>query len=292
MEEELFRLIQLDNEKKLIEYLNKNRELIDWKKVIIDETKPLNSNGYYILGRKYLGGFGVKIDYQKAFYYCELSAKRGHSGAICNLGFMYMKGLGIKKDYRKALSYFKLSAKQNNASAQNNLGWMYLNGFGIEKDYGKAIYYFELSIKQNFPKAQNNLGCIYLGGLGVEKDYQKALYYFELSAKQNDPSAQYYLGCIYKKGLGVEKDIKKALYYFVLSAKRDNQDAINEFKAILRNEENYLDIIEYIYQSFKLKNENSTLLEKIKKMKIELDCIPERGDVYFKAKKHFEDHKN
>lgn len=217
MEEELLKLIKLNDENKVIKYINDNFESIDWKKIIIDETKPVNSIGHYILGYKYRRGLGVESNDKKAFYYCELSAKQGNS------------------------------------------------------------------------HAQYGLGCLYESGIGVEKNNRKAFYYYELSAKQKNPYGQNNLGYMYQYGSGVERDEKKALYYFGLSAKQGSIYGRRHFREILKNNKNYLDIIESIYlKNFELEDKIIALEEKMEEIKY----IPGYGQIYFEARKHFEDNKN
>lgn len=90
-----------------------------------DEGKPgvgyaAASAGY--LGRMYLRGEGVKVDYALAKGWFERGAENGDRESINSLGIMYRDGLGGKADPNKALSYFNHAAGQELAEAQVNVG--------------------------------------------------------------------------------------------------------------------------------------------------------------------------
>ena len=115
----------------------------------IEAIKNLSDTGgayvQYVLAFMYLEGVGVEKDEEKAFEWCEKSAKLNYAPAQFNLAWMYLKGVGVEKDEEKAFEWCEKSAKLNNAPAQNNLAWMYLNGIGVEKDEEKAFEWYEKS---------------------------------------------------------------------------------------------------------------------------------------------------
>lgn len=90
---------------------------------------------------------------------------------------MYLGGSGIRQDYDQARSLFEKSAQQNNASAKANLGAIYehgYDGYGVRQDYAQAKIWYEKAAKQNDAIGQFNLGTMYLHGNGIPQDYVKA----------------------------------------------------------------------------------------------------------------------
>ena len=89
-----------------------------------DENKPVGfaaaSAGY--LGRMYLRGEGVKVDYAVARAWSERGAEHGDREAHNGLGIMYRDGLGVKSDLAKSLAHFNVAAGQELAEAQVNIG--------------------------------------------------------------------------------------------------------------------------------------------------------------------------
>lgn len=89
-----------------------------------EDRKPVGyaaaSAGY--LGRMYLRGEGVKIDYAIAKMWFERGADQGDRECHNGLGIMYRDGLGVKSSAQVALVHFTAAAGQDLAEAQVNLG--------------------------------------------------------------------------------------------------------------------------------------------------------------------------
>ena len=184
----------------------------------IEAIKNLSDTGgayvQDILVWMYSNGIGVKKDEEKAFEWCEKSAKLNFARAQSNLAWMYLNGRGVEKDEEKAFKWCEKSAKLNFAPAQYALAWMYSNGIGVKKDEEKAFEWCEKSAKQNFAFAQFALALRYSNGRGVEKDEEKAFEWCEKSAKLNYVPAQLALAWMYSSGRGVEKDEEKASEWY------------------------------------------------------------------------------
>ena len=89
----------------------------------------------------YLFGVSVKQDYNKAFYYAELRAKKGSNPANdWLLSNLYFEGKGTKKDFKKAFYLALDTAKQNPdfKEAVERVIQCYKEGLGVEKDLEKA----------------------------------------------------------------------------------------------------------------------------------------------------------
>ena len=70
----------------------------------------------------------TELDYERAAYWFDLSAKQGHKIALYNLGIAYKNGYGVNKDLVKATEYIRKSAEMGNALAQRNYGDMFRDG--------------------------------------------------------------------------------------------------------------------------------------------------------------------
>jgi SEL1 protein len=89
-----------------------------------DEQKPVGfaaASAAYI-GRMYLRGEGVKVDYALAKAWFDRAAEHGDREAHNGLGIMYRDGLGVKPDIAKAMAHFNAAAGQELAEAQVNVG--------------------------------------------------------------------------------------------------------------------------------------------------------------------------
>ena len=91
-------------------------------KVFAERGNPIAQAG---LGSRYSLGYGVKQDYEKAFYWHKKSAEQGNAGGQAALAQQYQEGLGIRQDYSKAFYWYKKSADQNHEIAQRQVGIMY-----------------------------------------------------------------------------------------------------------------------------------------------------------------------
>lgn len=96
------------------------------------------------------------IDYERAAYWFDLSAKQGHKTALNSLGICYKYGYGVNKDLVKATEYIRKSAEMGYAIAQLNYGDMFRDGevwLQTEPDSisGES---FLINVKPNIEKAK------------------------------------------------------------------------------------------------------------------------------------------
>ena len=80
---------------------------------------------------------GQAKDVDKAFYWYELSAKRGNARALGGLASCYIHGIGVARDTTKGLAMRVESATRGNAFACAALGSHYFTGsrkVGVTKD--------------------------------------------------------------------------------------------------------------------------------------------------------------
>ena len=77
-----------------------------------------NSEAQYRLCTVYRRAHGVKKNIEKAFEYCNESAKQGHLLAQVRLGLMYKKGEGTKKNLTLAFMWLDVASNKKNRFAK------------------------------------------------------------------------------------------------------------------------------------------------------------------------------
>ncbi|KAH9485480.1 putative Sel1-like repeat-containing protein C1B3.10c [Psilocybe cubensis] len=116
---------------------------------IKDDKRPVNhatlAAGY--LGRMYLRGEGVAVDYSMAKAWFERGAEHGDRECHNGLGIIYRDGLGVKPDTKKSVAHFNIAAGQELAEAQVNIGKYHYN----RGELTLATTYFETAIRYGSP---------------------------------------------------------------------------------------------------------------------------------------------
>ncbi|KFX94284.1 hypothetical protein V490_04419 [Pseudogymnoascus sp. VKM F-3557] len=137
------------------------------------------------------------------------------------LGRMYMRGEGVDVNYDKAVHWFRRGITGGDAGSQNGLGLMYLHGLKVSKDATKAADLFRAAADQDYAPAQVNLAKLHLDQ-GRTDDIQIARSYFELAARYGNIEAYYYLAEIANFGLGRDRSCGlAAAYYKTVSEKAE-----------------------------------------------------------------------
>ena len=108
---------------KIEELAQKENDILIKKITELAENKEDNEGYYnYLLGQFYQWGFGVEIDYQKAFNYYETAVELGCYKAYYRVGYAYLEGKVVEKDLEKAFSYMKEGADRGDSEADY---WIY-----------------------------------------------------------------------------------------------------------------------------------------------------------------------
>lgn len=199
--------------------------------------------------------------YADAAAWFEKAAEQGLITAKNNLGIMYYSGYGVPIDYQKAYDLFLPCAEQGIVQAQFSLGTMFEDGYGVERDKQKAFDYYMQSASAGYAPAQTYVGDSYLHGAGVAADPKEAFRWYSLAAEQGDFSAQFWLGYMYENGIGVEKNDQLAAMWYGKSAEKtraikesvsnDNQTADNQTKESHLTPEEQL----HLYRQFLLRGD-------------------------------------
>jgi TPR repeat protein len=174
------------------------------------------------LGAMYQYGYGVPVDYSRAFDWYQRAAVQGDPEGEVDLGLMYERGLGTSQDTVKALEWFHRSADKNGSAAELQLAIAYERGLGVRPDHGQASAWLAKSLAQHYPPAEAYAGYLAYTGQGEPRNLKRALVLFHTAAYRDDAVGDFYLGKMYFEGDGVTKDYVAA---YALSIAARNQRA-------------------------------------------------------------------
>ncbi len=179
------------------------------------------------LGYAYLyGQEGLKIDYEKAFYFYELAANQNDPIGLNNLATLYYNGVGVKRSPKKAAEIFIKASKLGNADAATNLGFMYLSGNGIEKDIAKGQQYLEQAASKGNVLAGFMTGYAYYKGFNRQINYHIAAPLIKKAADEGLDEAQLTIADMYIKGQGYPRNYNIAVKYLLKAYKQGNVEAM------------------------------------------------------------------
>jgi TPR repeat protein len=188
----------------------------DGKESIRLITKAANQNyvpAEYQLGRIYLYGRGLNIDYALALLWESKAAERGDPRAQRDLAFMYERGFGVAADPAKAAEWNQKAAAQGNAEAQMHLAKALDDGAGVKKDAKEARELYAKAARQEQPAAQLELARQSAG----QGNCPVAVHWYEEAAGHGEAQAMYELGRLYLGKCGPDKD--KAFTWFTIGSR-------------------------------------------------------------------------
>lgn len=220
-----------------------------------------NVEANYLLGYFYDFGYGVKINYEKAYDYYLFAAENGHAHAQYDVGFAFRYARGIERNLEKAIYWFKKSAALECDAGQYELANCYWDGIGVEEDRGLATEYYLKAYEQGYIKAGYGLVQCYYYGLGIDNTIIKDFIenYINID-KENDDDFLFVLGELYYAGNLVKQDYSKAVkcfekakdgceyhmyyhlaecYFYGLGVKRDLDKAFENYRLAAYNDNIY-----------------------------------------------------
>lgn len=182
----------------------------------------------YELGRIYLYGRGVNIDYAQALVWERKAAEQGDPRAQRDLAFMYERGFGVEADPAKAAEWNQKAATQGNAEAQLHLAKALDEGSGVNKDAQEARRWYSKAARQEQPAAQLELARQSAG----QGNCLVAVHWYEEAAEHGQAQAMYELGRLYLGKCGPEKD--KAFTWFTIGARFGSSESKAEAERVLK----------------------------------------------------------
>jgi uncharacterized protein len=194
----------------------------------------------YLLGLRYLRGWGVKADNDDAIACFKRGAKANHGASLAALGELYEGDANSGRAnwstvIAQATECYKKGAELGNIDATASLARFYGEGIGVAKDEDKAIALYEKCLKQN-PKldaVHNNLAVIYearyaralRGREDLAANRAKMLEHFTEADRLGSAIAARNLGFLYyERALGAP-NYEKAYGYFTKAAEGGYADA-------------------------------------------------------------------
>lgn len=149
------------------------------------ENVAAKAAGY--LGRTYLRGDGVAVNFERAKFWFERGISHGDAQSQHGLGLMMLKGYGSKKENVKfAMELFRKSADQDYAPALVQMGQLYLDQGG-QDDVRVANNYFELAGRHSNIEAHYYIAEMIHHGVGREKLCGASLTYYKSVAEKAEP---------------------------------------------------------------------------------------------------------
>jgi hypothetical protein len=135
-------------------------------------------------------GLHVRPDGKESIRLLTEAANQGYAPAEYELGRIYLYGRGIPIDYVKALLWERKAAEQDDPRAQRDLAFMYERGFGVPADPAEAAKWNRKAAAQGQPDAQTHLAKALDEGAGVSRDPHEARQWYGKAATQEQPAAQ------------------------------------------------------------------------------------------------------
>ena len=137
--------------------------------------------------------------YSQSYSYLKKSLSTKHPDSYGMLGYLYREGYGVKQDYQKAFFLYLEGAKLGDAKSQFGLGFMYEGGLFVKQDYAKAKTWYEYSSNQGYLSAMNNLGSLYDDENTGFKNEKIAFEWILKAAQKDNPTAQFNIGFFLRK---------------------------------------------------------------------------------------------
>lgn len=144
------------------------------------------------------GGYGVKLDREKAFHLFKKAAAQGNPKSMNCLSMFYLNGDEgfVKRDINKALALLTKAMSMDYPAAYGQMAELLLHGkqYGVEPNVKKALEYAHKAAQMGFHIANKTIADCYQNGIGVEKDIDLANEYYRKSLVESvNPEAEYKL---------------------------------------------------------------------------------------------------
>jgi TPR repeat protein len=208
-------------------------------------------NAQYLLGARYLNGWGVKADREEGMKWLQKAAKANHGGALCQLGTIaegaYAALISMRRgsrdaqavlaylqaaegQLREALDYYRRGSEVGDVNATSNYAAMLQSGRGVPKDLvrAEALYRKCLQLEPDHANSHNNLGALYaeklrgvvntIDGESIRENRTQMLAHYEAAVRQQSAYAARNLGDAYYEGRLVPQDYQKAYGYYEQAA--------------------------------------------------------------------------
>ncbi len=114
--------------------------------------------------------------------------------ALYNMAWMYSRGKGVELNYSKAAYLMEHSARLNYVPAQHDLAVMYDGGIGVTQSYHNAFKWYQAAAGAGDLASMNALSSLYYCGDGVAVDYDQSLVWALRAASADSAAGMYQVG--------------------------------------------------------------------------------------------------
>ncbi len=227
-----------------------------------------NAEGCYLLGRCYVVGFGVVVDYKHAVEVFDRACQEGKAAACTSAGFIadvhvksldaafstkeyqhgcdqgdamscgnlgeyFELGVGDKPDIERAVTFYNRACIGDNAYGCANLGYLAIHGKGVDQNANRGRTLYEYACKHGDPRACLALARHWeLGTFGkVDKDKAKA-YIAKVCGKRKLDACLLDEGERFETGDGAPRDPKRARAFFEWACQRGSQPSCKHLQTL------------------------------------------------------------
>ena len=169
-------------------------------------------------------GMHVQPDGKESIRLLTEAAQQGYMPAQYEVGRIYLYGRGVPIDYAKALLWEQKAAEQGDPRAQRDMAFMYERGFGVPADPTQAAKWNRKAAAQGHPEAQAQLARALDEGAGVRKNPDEAHQLYAKAARQEQPAAQLELA----RKLAQKPDCAGAIHWYKEAAAHGQTAAMYE----------------------------------------------------------------
>lgn len=159
-------------------------------------------------------------------------AEGGDPDAQEGLAYRYMKGYDVLPDEEKALYWSEKAANQGNVNAQYRMARFYMAGEVVDRDPNIAAYWYEKAAENGIIEAMYQLGRLYYDGKDIERNPELAAKWMSMAARKDHARAMCVLGHMYCDGFGVEKSAYKAREMYRRAADRGCGSAMTYWELV------------------------------------------------------------
>ena len=214
---------------------------------LVEERSNRNDfQAIYCMGRRYLFGYGVDQDFERAIELIKKAADQDNAMALYFYGVYVANDvrlfweeteedkairaaadigyppaihhMGLKREQASrmndALEYYLKAAELEHPASFNRLGELYREGKGIERDLGKALERFQQAADMNHPIGLMNLALAYQNGEGVTRSPEMAYRSYEGAIEEGSIYANYLMGNLLASGSLGEPNWEEAIPYW------------------------------------------------------------------------------
>lgn len=128
-------------------------------------------------------------DYVTAMVEWELVAKTGDATASYGIGQLYRFGKGLRyRDFEKAVYWYQRAAGRGHVPAQYELARLQFEGLVVPGDIDEMMFWLWRAALSGHPESQVMLGAVYeYGEPGVDANPMEALKWYLIAARNGSP---------------------------------------------------------------------------------------------------------